>query len=210
MAELGRIEKPPLESFAGKRKLYAIRSVYLPRNPHEEYMSLFHKYWDEISVHIEKIEAAGKIRKVFCEHIASAEGDALDAFARLNDRAAQLIRKKMGEGVTLLPLETEEIYGPLLDWRNCLQVVETRKVFEQIFAYYAELLNSRFQYIIDVIEKNLTQDEAGLLILREEDRVRLQFPDDIEVFFVTPPAYDDILKWIRGEVKAREDKEEDE
>jgi hypothetical protein len=79
----------------------------------------------------------------------------------------------------------------------------------QIFDYYTELLNSRFQYIVDVIEKNLAEDEAGLLILREEDRLRLQFPDDIEVFFVTPPSYDDILKWITGEVKTREDKEED-
>ena len=210
MAELGRIEKPSLKSFAGKRKIYAVRGVYLPENPHEEYKNLFHKYWDEVSVQIEKIEAAGKIRKIFCEHIVSAEEDALDAFARVNERAAQLTRKKMEEGGTLLPLETEEIYGPLLDWRNCLQVVGTRKVLEQIFDFYTELLSSRFQYIIDVIEKNLTEDEAGLLILREEDRLRLQFPDDIEVFFVTPPAYDDILKWIRGEVKAREDKEVDE
>jgi hypothetical protein len=77
MAELGRIEKPLLESFAGKRKLYTARSVYLPENPHEGYKSLFHKYWDEVSVHIEKIEAAGKIRKIFCEHIVSAEEDAL-------------------------------------------------------------------------------------------------------------------------------------
>jgi hypothetical protein len=51
-------------------------------------------------------------------------------------------------------------------------------------------------------EKNLAEDEAGLLILREEDRLRLQFSDDIDVFFVTPPVRDDILKWIRGEVKA--------
>jgi hypothetical protein len=209
MVELGRIAKPSLDNFAGKRKIYTVRSVYLPENPHEEYKNLFQKYWDEVSVQIEKIEAAGKIRKIFCEHIVSAEEDALDAFARVNERAAHLIRKKMVEGVTLLPLETEEIYGPLLDWRNCLQVVRTRKVFEQVLDFYTELLNSRFQYISDVIEKNLAEEEAGLLILREEDRLRLWFPDDIEVFFVTPPSYDDILQWIRGEVKTREDKEED-
>ena len=209
MAELGRIEKPPLESFAGKRKIYAVRSVYLPQNPHEEYKSLFHEYWDEVSVQIERLEAAGKIRKIFCEHIVSAEEDALDAFSRVNERAGHLIRKMMEEGATALPLETEEIYGPLLDWRNCLQVVRTRKVFEQVLDFYTELINIRFQYIIDVIEKNLAEDEASLLILREEDRLRLQFPDDIEVFFVTPPSYDGILKWIRGEVITREDKEED-
>ncbi|MDH4231766.1 MAG: hypothetical protein OEW04_07020 [Nitrospirota bacterium] len=209
MVELGRLEKPLLDDFAGKRKIYAVSSVYLPENPDDEYKTLFHKYWDEVIAQIEKIEAAGKIRKIFCEHIVSAEEDSLDAFARVNERAAQLIRKKMEEGVALLPLETEEIYGPLLDWRNCLQVVGTRKVFEQVFDFYTELLTLRFQNIIDVLEKNLADNEAGLLILGEEDRLRLRFPDDIEVFFVRPPSYDDIVKWTRGEMRARKDKEED-
>jgi hypothetical protein len=166
MVELGRIEKPPLDSFAGKRKIYAVRSVYLPENPHEEYKSLYHKYWNAVSVEIERVEAAGKIRKIFCEHIVSAEEDALDAFARVNERAAHLIRKMMEDGATLLPLETEEIYGPLLDWRNCLQVVRTRKVFEQVLDFYTELMNSRFQYIIDVIEKTRRR-QASLLVLRK-------------------------------------------
>jgi hypothetical protein len=45
--------------------------------------------------------------------------------------------------------------------------------------------------------------------VREEDRARLQLPEDIEVFFVTPSSYDDIVKWIREELKALKEKEED-
>lgn len=209
MVEIGRIEKPPLESFAGKRKLYVVRNVYLPENQSDEYKGLFHKYWDDVLLQLEKIEAAGKIRKIFCEHIFSAEKDALDAFARLNERAVQLIRKKVGEGVGLLPLEKKEIYGPLLDWRNCLQVVATEEVFEQVLVFYNGLLHKRFLYILDLIEENLAEGEAGLLIVREEDRARLQLPEDIEVFFVTPSSYDDIVKWIRKELKALKEKEED-
>ena len=101
-----------------KEKNLFIQKRLSAENLHEEYKSLFHTYWDEVSVQIEKVVAAGKIRKIFCEHIASAEEDALDVFARVNERAAHLIRKKMEDGGTLLPLEAEEIFGPLLDWRN--------------------------------------------------------------------------------------------
>jgi hypothetical protein len=37
--------------------------------------------------------------------------------------------------------------------------------------------------------------------MRDEDRVRLQFPNDIEVFLVTPPSYDDIVRWFREKKK---------
>lgn len=209
MVVLGRIRKPTLDSFAGKRKLYIVRNIYLPENPPDEYEDLFHKYWDDVVLQVEKIEAAGKIRKIFCEHIFSAEEDALDAFARLNERAVQLIRKKAAEGVGLFPLEKEEIYGPLIDWRNCLQVVATREVFERVLDFYNGLLNMRSRYILGLIEKNLAGGEAGLLIVKEEDRALLLFPEDIEVFFVTPPSYDDILKWVREKMKTREGKQED-
>jgi len=28
----------------------------------------------------------------------------------------------------------------------------------------------------------------------------LQFPKDIEVFLITPPSYDDILRWLRDKL----------
>jgi hypothetical protein len=50
---------------------------------------------------------------------------------------------------------------------------------------------------MSVINSNLKEDEAGLLIMKDEDRAKLQFPSDIEVFLITPPAYDDIIRWFR-------------
>lgn len=208
MAELGRIEKPTIESFAGKKKLYRVRSVYLPENPSEEYRGLFDKYWDDMAIQIEKIEATGKTRKIFCEHIFSAGEEALDPFARGNERIANLMRRKIGEGAARLPLETEEIYGPLLDWKNCLQVVGTREVFKQVLDFYAWLLEKRYLYILDVIKRNLAEGEAGLLIIRDEDIAKFRLTDDVEVFFITPPSYDNILKWIREEMKTGKDTEE--
>ena len=115
----------------------------------------------------------------------------------MNERAHQIIREKVEKGAVLLPIETEEIFGAYLDWSNCVRIVRTKSVFDKIFTLYTETLNKRIEHILNVIENNLSEKEAGLLIIKDEDRIRLQFPQDIEVFLVTPPSYDSILKWIR-------------
>jgi hypothetical protein len=62
---------------------------------------------------------------------------------------------------------------------------------------------------MDVINTRLSGAEAGLLIMKDEDRAKLQFPADIEVFLVTPPSYDDIMRWLRekGRTTSKEQEE---
>ncbi|MFA5451739.1 MAG: hypothetical protein WC231_07095, partial [Dehalococcoidales bacterium] len=43
--------------------------------------------------------------------------------------------------------------------------------------------------------KSLGVDEIGLLIVTENHRI--QFPPDIEVFYVAPPALDEYKRWLR-------------
>ncbi len=201
MAELGKIERPSAESFVGKRKLYCVPSVYPIKEAPDEYAGLVNRYWEEVYEHTERLEAAGKIRKIFCESI-SVEGEGgLDALARMNEPALRLVTKKVEEGAVFLPAESEEIFGPFLDWSHCLHVVRTKEVFSKILEFYSEFAEKRLQHIAQFIEENLAAGEAGLLIMRDEDRVKLPFPPDIELFLVTPPAYDGILRWVREKMK---------
>jgi hypothetical protein len=187
MAEIGKIEKPEAESFAEKKKLYCVPNVYLLKDAPEEYKKLFNTYWDEVARQIEKLETIGKIRKIFYENISVQGDEALDLLLKVNERVHQIIQGKIKEGAVFLPIETEEIFGSYMDWGNCL--------------FYTESFNKRTEHILNVIESNLSEKEAGLLIIKDEDRARLQFPQDIEVFLVTPPSYDSILKWIRDRFK---------
>ncbi|MEW6002220.1 MAG: hypothetical protein AB1638_06180 [Nitrospirota bacterium] len=201
MAELGKIEKPPVESFAGKRKLYCVSNIYPLRDPPDDYKELFDRYWNEVEQQIEKLEVAGKIKKIFCEIIHDEGEEALDELGRINDRALQIVKKKIEEGGTLFPLEKIEIFGAYMDWANCLQIVITEEVFKKVFDFYTEISNKRFEHILNVIVNNLSEPEAGLLIMKAEDRAKLQFPKDIEVFLVTPPSYDEILRWVREKLR---------
>lgn len=94
-------------------------------------------------------------------------------------------------------MESREILGPYTDWGNCLSVVFTNEVFNKVLEFYKVYSEKRLQQAIDIIEKNLSGTESGLLIMKDEERAKLEFPKDIEVFLITPPSYDDIMTWLR-------------
>jgi len=197
MVELGQINKPDAESFAGKRKLYCVASIFSTGDAPDDYKALVNTYWDETIAQIEKMEAAGKIKKIFCEIILQEGEEALTILEKINERIPALIKKKQEEGCALVPLESPDLLGPYTDWSNCLRVVYTKEVFMKVLEFYNEFAEKRLRHIQQVIEGNLTESEAGLLILKDEDRVKLQFPNDMEVFLITPPSYDDIIRWFR-------------
>jgi hypothetical protein len=203
MVELGQIEKPEAEQFSGKRKLYCIANIYAIEDAPEDFKSLIDTYWGEVLEQIGKIESAGKITKIFCELMTENDDNALEMLSRVNEKLPEIIKRKMDDGGALVPIETEEILGPYTDWANCLRVVFTQEVFSMVLERYNEFSQKRLDHILKVIDTSLAASEAGLLILKDEDRSKLQFPQDIEVFLITPPTYDDIMRWIRDKMMRR-------
>jgi hypothetical protein len=205
VAELGKIEKPEADKYTGKRKLYCIPNVYPIEQAPDDYKELVDRFWDDAAMQIEKLEAAGKIKKIFCENIHVGGQEALDTLGKMNEKSFQIVRKKIEDGAVLVPVESEEIFGPYMDWTNCLGLVRTKEVFNKVFEFYSELSEKRLKHARDTIEDNLSEGEAAMLIMRDEDRMRLQLPQSIEVFLVIPPSYDDILRWFRDKMHQRED-----
>ncbi|MBE0426790.1 MAG: hypothetical protein IBX72_09100 [Nitrospirae bacterium] len=208
MVEIGKIKKPEAEDYADKRKLYCVANIYTIEEAPDDFKQLVNRYWDEVVQQIDKLEAAGKTKKIFCEIIYQPADEALDILSKINERISQIIKKKLEEGGTLFPLEKEEIIGPYTDWSNCLRIVYTEEVFKKIIEFYTEISNKRLQHILEVIDLNLSESEAGLLIMKDEDRAKLQFPGDIEVFLITPPSYDDIIRWFREKLGRKSQEKE--
>lgn len=197
MAELGQIQRPNVDEFGDKRKLYCVANIYPIEDAPDDYKELVNKYWDEVVLQIEKLESAGRARKIFCELISEKSDEAVNLLNKINERVYRAIKQRMDEGDTLIPLESNEIFGPYTDWGNCLRVVFTKEVFTKVLEFFVEASEKRAAHIVKLIDDNLAEAEAGLLIMKDEDRARLQFPKDIEVFLITPPSYDDIVRWMR-------------
>ena len=62
-----------------------------------------------------------------------------------------------------------------------------------------ETTQQRFDYIGKRISETLQENESGVLFISEGHRV--QFPSDIQVFFVAPPALDALKRWISDQMR---------
>ncbi|MEW6601094.1 MAG: hypothetical protein AB1499_08995 [Nitrospirota bacterium] len=204
MTEIARIGKPDVAYYKDKRKIYFVRNLYLPQNATDKYKGFFFRYWTEVGEHLAKLEAAGKISKIFCESIYMTGEEAMKVLSTMNVRLENIVKEKTDAGAELLPLESREIFGTYIDWYNCLSVIRTQKVHETIHKFLDDTIRERFEHIKSVLNEHIGDKEAALLVMRDEDREHLMLPDDIELFFVTPPAYDDLQQFIRNGKNGKE------
>ena len=66
----------------------------------------------------------------------------------------------------------------------------------QIQEWLAECNRGRYEHIAKQIDSTLEENQVGLLLVSE--RHQIQFPSDIEVFYVSPPALDDFRRWLQN------------
>lgn len=205
--ELGKIERPLAEQFKTGRKLYFVPLVYPGNKAQAEYQEKCNKYWQQIEKQIEELELKlGKVSKIYHEFISVGGEDGVKAVEELNDQSCQIIKRRLEKGGQLEPTEDGELLTELTDWTRCLAVgLQNQKVFTTIYEFYAESSKKRDEHIAQQIDDTLKANEIGILLMREGHQV--QFPPDIQVFYIAPPALDEIKRWLRDrEPKEKENK----
>ena len=81
----------------------------------------------------------------------------------------------------------------------------SQKVAETVSEFYVEALRKRYEHIARRIDETLKANEVGILFIQEGHLV--QFPQDIEVFSVAPPALDEIHRWQRERLATEKEDE---
>ncbi len=199
MAELGKIEKPESAQFAGKRKLCLVPLVFCPKNAPLEYVEKFNRYWKEVAQHIANLESkVGKTSVIFCESLAQGGEEGLKTLERLNAECFNLVSAEIKAGAKLEATEDEELTKETIDWERCLIMgLISSKVARIAADNYFGAMRKRYEFIANRIHETMKPDQVGLLFIQEDHMV--QFPPDIEVFTVAPPALDEIRRWARDE-----------
>jgi hypothetical protein len=195
--ELGKIEKPSVEEFLKGRKLYFIPLVYQGEEAPDEYLEKYIKYWEQVEKQIAELELKlGKINRIYHELIPAGGEDGSKAIKELNDKSHRIIQTCLDKGAQMEAVEDGDLLTEFMDWSRCLIVgLQNQKVFTKVFESYTEVGKKRNEYIAGKIDKTLKTDEIGILLMRENHQV--QFPSDIQVFYVAPPALDEIKRWLR-------------
>jgi hypothetical protein len=195
--ELGKIEKPAVEDFKKGRKLYFVPLIYRGEGSTEEYLKIFNKYWEQVSKQLtELVLKLGKVNRVYHELVPAGGEDGSKTIRELNDKSHEVIHTCLGQGAQLEAIEEVELLTEFMDWGRCLIVgLQNQKVLTKIYESYTEVSKKRNEYIVGKIDDTLKADESGLLLMRENHQ--LQFPSDIQIFYVSPPALDEIKRWLR-------------
>lgn len=204
MTEVGRINKPEVAHFKNKKKIYFVRNLYLPKNATDEYKDIFDRYWDQVEEHLGKLEAAGKVAKIYCESIYMTGEKTMEVLKSMNAHLEKIVKKKIDAGAEFLPLEDKELFGAYVDWNNCLMIVRTESVHVTVHKHLKEAFEKRFKHIQSILKESIADSEAALLIMRDGDHKFLELPHDIEFFNITPPAYDDLIQFISDSHSGKE------
>jgi len=196
--ELGKIEKPSTERFEKGRKLFFVPLVFASLEPEGEFDEMVKRYWAEAEAHVANLEAKlGSVRKVFHE-LVPAGGELGDmAVKELNSAGYAIVRSRLDRGAEVQPLEDVELLTEFMDWSRCLAVgLQNPKVLTKVYESYNEVRSRRNEGLAKTLDESLHEDEIGLLLMREGHQV--QFPSDINVFYVSPPSLDEIKRWVRS------------
>ena len=204
--ELGKIEKPSAEEFKKGRRLYFVPVVYCGLDAPAEYLERFNKYWEQAESQIGNLELnLGGINRIYHEFISAEGEEGIKVIEGLNEKSHQITRSRLDKGAQLESAEGNEVLTEFMDWSRCLALgLQNQKVFARIYEAYLEANRKRNEYIAKQIDETLKADETGVLFMREGHQV--QFSSDIQVFYVAPPALDEIKRWLRDHESGQEEK----
>ncbi|MFQ6122129.1 MAG: hypothetical protein ACE5LA_03610, partial [Dehalococcoidales bacterium] len=138
----------------------------------------------------------GKVSHIYHESIVLAGENGLKVMETLNTSSCQIAKDKCQSGAVLEATEDKELAGESMDWERFLLIgFASQKVAKMVSEFYVEAARKRYEHIARRIDETLKANEVGILFIREGHMV--QFPQDIEVFSVAPPALDEIRRWQR-------------
>jgi hypothetical protein len=195
--ELGKIEKPSVEDFKKGRRLFFVPLIFGGKESPAEYLEKLNRYWKQVEEQLGDLELKlGQISRIYHELVPSTGKEGGKAIKALNNNSFQIIESRLEKGARLEAAEDNELLTEFMDWSRCLSIgLQNHKVLAKVYESYNEAGKKRNEFIARHIDETLKAEEIGILFMREGHQV--QFPSEIEVFYVAPPALDEINRLLR-------------
>lgn len=207
VGQIGKVDRPSAHKFEKRKKIYLVPLVYHSDGAPDDYKKKCNDYWQQVASQLNNLEVKiGKITHVYHESITMRGEEGLKVIKNLNSGSYHISKNKCDNGAVLEVLEQEGILAETMDWERCLFMgLMSEKVANKIYEFYTEASKKRYEMMAEKLGETLGEEESGLLFIREGHN--LQFPDDVEVFSVFPPALDDIHRWLRDRSAERKGKD---
>lgn len=194
--ELGRISRPSAAQYQGRRKLLLAPLVYGPPTDAADGQAILQNYWDQMQQQVDALQGAlGGLHHIYHESVWEGGVKGLEQLEQTDQRSHAFIKAKCDAGANLEATEDISSLVESLDLQRCLMMpLASQTVPAKLQDWLNESAKSRYQHMAARIDQTLGENEVGLLLVNE--RHQIQFPADIEVFYVAPPALGDFRRWL--------------
>ena len=201
--ELGKIQKPPVENFTAGRKLYFVPLIFSDPQLPLDISLKYSAYWDQVESQIANLEEKlGPVKYLFHELVLDSGAETLKSLEQIHSGSLSLLSSRMQKGASFEALEEEDVLTELMDWSRCLSLgLQNQRVYTQIYQSYIAVNDKRNESIAKKIDETLKGNESCIVIMGEGHHVK--FPENIQVFYIAPPALDEVKRWAR-EQQAKE------
>ena len=193
---LSQFPKPEADQYQGQRKLFLVPLFTLSPATPEDGQQLLERYWSEVRDHIGNLERSLNAATHVYHEMVSSEGDeGMKVIELLNGKGYPFIRAMCQSTARLEATEDQSLVLENNDWQRCLSIgLMSEKVMSTALEGYRETTRKRFEHIGSRIDDTLQEGEAGVLFVREDHGI--QFPSNLQVFYVAPPALDALKRWL--------------
>ncbi|MBR98203.1 MAG: hypothetical protein CL887_06900 [Dehalococcoidia bacterium] len=201
MTTLGSTGKARTESFDNKRKLFLVPLPPVMPEVDGNNSDLFDRHWNSIQEQIENLEKSlGLVRHVFHEMVYEGGDGGTAIVSQVSPRSATICKRITDSSGVFVKTEDRDALFEMHDWQRCISVgLASEKVSKLAYEGFQESTNLRNEKIAENIDKELNVDEIGILFISEDHRV--QFPSDIQVFYIAPPTQNEIKQAIENYYK---------
>ena len=196
--ELGRIQRPTASQYDGRRKLLLVPLIYGPQANDPAGAEVLKNYWDQMQTQVNALEnALGGLQHIYHESLTIGGSEGLEQLGAADQRSHAFISEKTKSGTVLEPTEDMDILLETLDLQRCMMIpLASPNVGSRLQEWHADSNRQRYEHIANQIDSTLGDNETGLLLISERHQV--QFPVDVEVFYVSPPALDEYRRWFQN------------
>ncbi len=202
MTTITQMPKPEAEKFREDRKLLLVPLIIAMPGMPDDGQKILHTYWVQVREQIENMERGlGTIKHVYHEAIFASDDGGLKMLDDMNSAISAFVRTLCRSGASMESTDDRELLEESSDWQRCLSMgLMSEKVYKLASEGYQEATKLRYEHMAERIDATLGENEIGLLFIGQDHRV--QFPSDIQVFYVSPPSLDEYRRWAEDQMRA--------
>ena len=202
MTTLSQFPKPDAGQYSGRRKLFLVPTFAMYPGVEDEERGLLDRYWSEVRDHVHNLERSlGPVVRVYHESLFADGDDGMRLLEQLNPFGYSFISAMCQSTAELIVTEDRETVEEHFDWQRCLSIgLMSEAVRNAAVEGYRRTAQSRNEQVRERIDATLAEGETGSLFISEDHGV--QFPADVQVFYVAPPALDALKRWLGERMRA--------